>query len=388
MIPRHTTYNFPFIKTWIQHVIMGLVCIILIPATHAQPFADGTVVSAGSRIKYSVSGLENSVYLWTMRNSEGEILSEESSGDTVYTVDYPCEPGNYTLQVQEMTQYGCDGSLISATVEVTAPYASAEDLVGLCYEQSHTFDPIVDIDQNKPVVYSWLNPFGETVYGARDYMVENESKRNRLESLDLMFRVGYYNYDSTLYCSAETNATVEYYPFNPINFFNGDTTEDNNIKICTEEPRFIYPGDYDIYNWSTGDISDQIAVDAITQKDSTRSIWVNTIDEYGCAYNDTITILACNVMEILKNIPNAFSPEKNGEKQVWRVEELEQFPGARLEIFDRWGRLIFSTNDASNEFWDGTYKGKLLPADSYYYVIDLNTPDQSEPVAGSVSLVY
>ena len=35
-----------------------------------------------------------------------------------------------------------------------------------------------------------------------------------------------------------------------------------------------------------------------------------------------------------------------------------------LNVFDRWGSLIYSSNEISN-FWDGTYQGKLVPTGIY-----------------------
>ena len=43
-------------------------------------------------------------------------------------------------------------------------------------------------------------------------------------------------------------------------------------------------------------------------------------------------------------------------------------------IFNRWGNKIIELNDAS-QGWDGTYRGKLVPAGVYYYVIKARGSD-------------
>jgi gliding motility-associated-like protein len=59
--------------------------------------------------------------------------------------------------------------------------------------------------------------------------------------------------------------------------------------------------------------------------------------------------------------PNAFSPDGDGVNEVWRPSVR----GARiyrLELFDRWGQVRFSTTDPA-EGWDGAG----LPAGIYAY---------------------
>ena len=42
----------------------------------------------------------------------------------------------------------------------------------------------------------------------------------------------------------------------------------------------------------------------------------------------------------------------------------------KMTIYNRWGELIFSTNDF-NEKWDGTYQNNPLSSDAYIWKIDL-----------------
>lgn len=363
----------------IRHIVIYLVLLLITATGYSQSLADGTVVSAGSRIKYGVSGLDGSVFLWTLRDPDNNEILTSSTTDSL-EIDYPCEPGTYTLQVQEFTGYDCNGAPVTAEIEVEPLQVSLENQIGLCFGDQYIMSPVINYDNNKPLSYTWFstNQRDSTISNNIDLSLHNNDTLDDPRTDELVFRASYER--GNINCVSSDSAMVMKYPLNRINL-------EDQIRLCTNEPHYLYPGDYEFYEWSTGDISDQLEVRPITRNDSSRNIWVNVTDYYGCEYSDTIVILACNVHDILENIPNAFSPENN-RGEGWVIEELEQFPGARLEIFDRWGRMVFSTNDASSEFWDGTYKGKQLPADSYYYVIDLNTPDQEEPVAGSVSLIY
>ena len=56
----------------------------------------------------------------------------------------------------------------------------------------------------------------------------------------------------------------------------------------------------------------------------------------------------------------------------WEIPNIDLFPDAILEIYDRWGRLVYRTDDIYNNPWNGeTMSGKELPMDAYYYVLDI-----------------
>jgi gliding motility-associated-like protein len=63
-----------------------------------------------------------------------------------------------------------------------------------------------------------------------------------------------------------------------------------------------------------------------------------------------------------------------------------------MQIFDRWGELVFTKSDfpLSNESvgWNGTFKGQQLPPDVYVYRIDILLVDgRIERFAGDVTIV-
>jgi gliding motility-associated-like protein len=81
---------------------------------------------------------------------------------------------------------------------------------------------------------------------------------------------------------------------------------------------------------------------------------------------------------------NAFTPNGDGYNEVWNIINIGLYPGNTVRIYNSWGNLVFSS-DGYEEPWDGTYNGRVLPADTYYYVIDLG--DGSDPYTGSVSII-
>lgn len=80
-------------------------------------------------------------------------------------------------------------------------------------------------------------------------------------------------------------------------------------------------------------------------------------------------------------IPNFFTPNDDGENDTWVPENLEGFPNAKVEVFDRYGRIIVQFGNKGE--WNGTYNGSLLPTGDYWYTITL---DGGRQFVGNVTL--
>jgi gliding motility-associated-like protein len=89
------------------------------------------------------------------------------------------------------------------------------------------------------------------------------------------------------------------------------------------------------------------------------------INSAGCESEFTLELCIVPFTEIFG--PNAFSPNNDGLNDVfffsaYGTKEL------RLLIYNRWGELVYETNDPSeNGGWDGTFKGEDMPEGVYLY---------------------
>ncbi|MEA3448451.1 MAG: gliding motility-associated C-terminal domain-containing protein [Bacteroidota bacterium] len=84
-------------------------------------------------------------------------------------------------------------------------------------------------------------------------------------------------------------------------------------------------------------------------------------------------------------IPNAFTPNGDGVNDTWIIENLEFYPRAFIEIFNRWGQKLYEGHP-DDEPWDGTtLNGKPIPTGTYIYTI---RPENGvERITGTVSVV-
>lgn len=79
-----------------------------------------------------------------------------------------------------------------------------------------------------------------------------------------------------------------------------------------------------------------------------------------------------------------FSPNGDGINDVWEIASLDTMGSYKMNIFDRYGKLIRSyLNDYVP--WDGTSGGKKLPSDDYWFYIFFFDLDRS--FVGHVTLM-
>jgi gliding motility-associated-like protein len=76
----------------------------------------------------------------------------------------------------------------------------------------------------------------------------------------------------------------------------------------------------------------------------------------------TITVVDCiDPME-------AFSPNGDGQNDLWMVTNPQCLRQARVQVFNRYGGLVYESRDYKNN-WNGTYNGRPVADGTYYFVI-------------------
>ena len=93
-----------------------------------------------------------------------------------------------------------------------------------------------------------------------------------------------------------------------------------------------------------------------------------------CSVTDEYEIIVST--EVYANVPNAFTPNNDGLNDILKVEySLGIGADFNFKIFNRWGKLMFETND-KNKGWDGRdSSGLLQEMDGYSYLLAYNYID-------------
>jgi gliding motility-associated-like protein len=95
-----------------------------------------------------------------------------------------------------------------------------------------------------------------------------------------------------------------------------------------------------------------------------------------CSKTSTFTI-----EQVLCSIPEGISPNNDGINDSLDLTLLNV---KKLQIFNRYGRIVYQKNSYVNEWYGQTNSGDILPTGTYFYVIELT--DGSEPQSSWIYL--
>jgi gliding motility-associated-like protein len=159
-----------------------------------------------------------------------------------------------------------------------------------------------------------------------------------------------------------------------------------DITIASGSSATLNPsvtGNIVTYQWkpSTG-LSDATIKNPVASPSVTTVYTLDVVDDNKCEASGSIKV---SVSEVISKVlvPNAFSPNGDGINDTWVITNITNYPGATVNVYDRYGQLVFHSENYSKA-WDGTYNGKPLPMATYYYIIDLKNNEKK--IAGSVTL--
>jgi len=107
---------------------------------------------------------------------------------------------------------------------------------------------------------------------------------------------------------------------------------------------------------------------------------VTVIDDNGCEVQASIFIEFVDI-----DIPNFFTPDGDGQNDIWKPRNQEAFPEILTIIFDRYGREVYRLT-LNTPGWDGLYQQSELPTGDYWYVIKLRGESDDREFVGNFTL--
>lgn len=116
------------------------------------------------------------------------------------------------------------------------------------------------------------------------------------------------------------------------------------------------------WKWNTGAVTSGIVV-------REPGTYAATVRIDGCTTTDSITVSKDCYMDI----PNSFTPNDDGLNDYFFPRTLLAHSVAqfRMQVFNRWGQIIFETQQPDGRGWDGRFNNAAQPQGVYIYLIDV-----------------
>ena len=114
--------------------------------------------------------------------------------------------------------------------------------------------------------------------------------------------------------------------------------------------------------------------------------YIEIVDAMGCSLQDTAIVI--DNLKTCLEVYSAFSPNGDSNHDFWEIKNIEFYPKALIEVYNKSGDRVYRRRYYRNTLKDafnGKINGKRLPSDVYYYIINLENGD--EPFTGTVTIV-
>ena len=314
---------------------------------------DGGSICKGDSIQLHGSGASS--YYWTPTNTLSCFICE----------DPMASPETSTLYYVNVQGPGGCTAIDSVFVEVfpTLDLNAVPDTT-LCPGQS------VQLHSSGAVDYQWNPTTGLSNPSIPDPVATPES--------DITYFLSAIDEHG---CDQSDSLHLGVYPAPAAPVAHPDTT------ICVRQAVLLGVNVDGVITWSPADglsCTDCAQPIAIPQKNITYVASVTDIN--GCfAGTDSVTIKVtaeCSVIDL----PLAFSPNKDGRNDIFNVVG-SGIVNYQLTIYNRWGQLVFTTNNQSYG-WDGTYEGRSLDVGVYVWHLVASLLDGTNVVRnGNITLI-
>jgi gliding motility-associated-like protein len=186
------------------------------------------------------------------------------------------------------------------------------------------------------------------------------------------------NYTNRFGCDSFYQLNIVVYPLPTVNAGNDTTISAGNTAIL------IASGAAN-YSWNNATIG---AVNSVSPSVSTTYIVTGT-DANNCSNIDSVNV---NIIPLDDSvyivIPSAFTPNGDGLNDIYKILATKNLTLKSFTIFNRWGELVFSSNDISIG-WDGRFKDREQPIGTFVYYIEalkISNKDNYN-ITGTVTLI-
>jgi gliding motility-associated-like protein len=150
----------------------------------------------------------------------------------------------------------------------------------------------------------------------------------------------------------------------------------NTTTLCTNDSLILSPGIFSSYLWQDGSTQNKFVV-------KTGGLYKVTATNLCGSTTQQISVIeqACKIY-----FPNAFTPNADGKNDVFRAINAFGLQNFKLQIYNRYGQVVFETSD-KNLGWDGTTKGVKQNSAIFIYKCITKRNNEETVFTGTITLI-
>lgn len=341
---------------------------------HSFPVADFTlptrVCMPGDAVVVNNSTGEGTLtYKWLMGDNSGTLTTKDASH--AYAT-----AGNYTIQLTTSSAYNCSAT-VTKILPVTAFGSKPVAAFSIAPEEvcQGTEQRFTDASTATPgtSINSWKWDFADGGTSAqRNAVWKYGSAGTREVKLVVTDAAG---------CASDTARHTAKVNVQPVITTGGRIVVQKNKEVTLPATA----------NTTTGVSFAWTPATELTGANTLHPVYIATRDQLftlkATSNGGNCTASAVLEVKVLVKItpPNVFTPNGDGINDTWVIEGLSDYAGCRVQVFNRYGQKVYSTQGYSKN-WNGTMNGKVVPSGTYYYIITDNTSDWQR-LTGSVTII-
>lgn len=227
---------------------------------------------------------------------------------------------------------------------------------------------------------------GKTYLWSPSNGLDNPTSRTPIASPDVTTKYKVITYEGS--CIPDTDfVKITMYPLPDVKASGAATIIAGNSTILNASGNRI-----DKFKWEPSEsLSCSDCPDPSASPSKTTEYTVKVFTDFGCVDSDKVTVkVLCDESQLF--IPNTFTPNGDGQNDVFYPRGTGLDKVRSFRVYNRWGEVVFERtgmplNDATYA-WDGTYKGATLPPDVFVYVVEaLCESGEIMTIKGDVTLI-
>jgi gliding motility-associated-like protein len=280
--------------------------------------------------------------------------------------------GTYQVQlIGKINEICLDTALITIVVDPIIPIDFVTDRNNICVGESITLSH--QINSNTLVSLQW--DFGDS---AQQTALEEYSIKHAYAIAGIMP----VKLNAQFRACADSFLTDTIYVFDlpQVDLGKDSSMCLNGVPIVLKNLRPAPEGIFH-YVWNTGSETETLKV---TQPGS-YSLTVSSVP-MGCSSTESIAI----TKDCYMDIPNAFTPNGDGINDYFFPRQYlsAQVTSFRLQVFNRWGQVVYVTTNKEGRGWDGKFNNEVQPQAVYVYNIEAHMINGiTEQYQGNVTLI-